>query len=131
MRKLLTVLISLNIMSINVNAQPIPTLDVAEEDGSPIVYNPYEIKFSNGIVEDNADGTVSILGYTSTPTNADDSCTVGQWSAATGWYYACVDTDTWQRVALATWSVTDKLLLDNGTDKILLDDGTSHILIRP
>lgn len=37
------------------------------------------------------------------PTNANDTCAAGDFIPATGFIYFCVSTDTWQRVALATW----------------------------
>lgn len=37
-----------------------PAMSVQEEDGSPAVYSPYQIKFPNDTVTDNADGTVSV-----------------------------------------------------------------------
>lgn len=37
------------------------------------------------------------------PTTTTDSCTAGQWWYATGYWYVCVATDTWRRVALSTW----------------------------
>ena len=40
------------------------TIDVTEEDGAPIAYAPETIKFANGNVTVNADGTVSIADQT-------------------------------------------------------------------
>ena len=38
-----------------------PPLEITEEDASPSTF-PYQIKFANGNVTDNGDGTVSIAG---------------------------------------------------------------------
>ncbi len=64
------------------------------------------------------------------PTNAGDSCTKGQYSVKSGNAAFCVATDTWEQVTIATWAITDVLLLDDGTSKLLLDDGSSYLLIR-
>ena len=37
------------------------------------------------------------------PASATAAGTVGQWAVASGFFYACVATNTWQRVAIATW----------------------------
>jgi hypothetical protein len=37
------------------------------------------------------------------PSAADDPGTAGQIAYEDGFLYVCVDTDTWQRVAIATW----------------------------
>ena len=36
--------------------------EFTEEDGSPSVFQPHKVKFSNGSVTDNSDGTVSVAG---------------------------------------------------------------------
>lgn len=38
----------------------LPPFSVTEEDGVPLVWQPWQIKFSNGTLTDNGDGTVSI-----------------------------------------------------------------------
>ena len=50
-------------------------LNVTEEDGSPSTY-PYSVKFANGTVTDNGDGTTSIAGGTGDVTAVGD-CTTG------------------------------------------------------
>jgi hypothetical protein len=55
--------------------QPLPSVSYTEEDGSPEVWSPYQIKFANGLVTDNADGTVSVAsggGGTECSTSACD-----------------------------------------------------------
>lgn len=37
------------------------------------------------------------------PASAGAAGVVGQWAAEAGWLYICVATNTWQRVAIATW----------------------------
>ena len=37
------------------------------------------------------------------PTSASAYGEVGDWAVESGYLYLCVDTDTWQRVAIATW----------------------------
>ena len=65
------------------------------------------------------------------PANSTTACYKGLMQFDASYLYLCVDTNTWKRVAVATWAVTDVLLLSGGVDKILLSDGTSNILIRP
>src|SRR3990167_4205971 len=51
----------------------LPPFSVSEEDGSPTVWQPWQIKFSNGVVTDNGDGTVSVnisAGTGGAPTTA-------------------------------------------------------------
>lgn len=37
------------------------------------------------------------------PATATSTGVVGQWAADSNWHYVCTATDTWRRVALATW----------------------------
>lgn len=37
------------------------------------------------------------------PASATAPCTAGQWWFASGYWYVCVATNTWQRATLATW----------------------------
>lgn len=37
------------------------------------------------------------------PASAGATGVVGQWAAESGWLYICVATNTWERVAIATW----------------------------
>ncbi len=64
----------------------------------------------NGQAGINSDGAVSItasrISITSgqtPPTNADDACTQGDTIDTATFHYYCAATDTWVRVALATW----------------------------
>jgi hypothetical protein len=43
------------------------------------------------------------LSWTTVPGNALAAGTAGQLAYASGWLYVCVATNTWQRVAIATW----------------------------
>lgn len=38
-----------------------------------------------------------------TPASSSAQCTIGQIAADTGFMYFCISTDTWKRVAIATW----------------------------
>src|SRR4030067_604315 len=38
----------------------LPPFSISEEDGSPTIWQPWQIKFSNGVVTDNGDGTCSV-----------------------------------------------------------------------
>jgi hypothetical protein len=49
-------------------------------------------------------GTLTSLKVaTSTPASASDTGTVGTIAWDTGYIYVCTATDTWERVAIATW----------------------------
>jgi len=41
---------------------------------------------------------------TSVPASASAAGTAGSYAVASGFLYVCVATNTWQRVAIATWS---------------------------
>ena len=71
-----------------------------------------------GLAEDPANGTNTItlkapsalaadvvltLPAGAVPASATTACTAGQWWFASGYWYVCVATNTWQRAALATW----------------------------
>ncbi len=43
------------------------------------------------------------LEWTTVPASATATGTAGQIAYESGWLYVCVATDTWERVALATW----------------------------
>ncbi len=43
------------------------------------------------------------LEWTTVPASAAATGTAGQIAYESGWLYVCVATDTWERVALATW----------------------------
>lgn len=49
----------------------------------------------------NVDGTLTIGSHA--PANATATGTVGTITYASGFVYVCVATNTWQRVAIATW----------------------------
>ena len=101
---------------------------VSETDGSPSV-KAKEIIFENTLVTDNSNGTVTINDRNVTiPSVSTDTCVLGQYAAETGWLYACVDTNSWERVALSTWvGVPSYLLLEIG-DFILLETGDKILL---
>ena len=44
------------------------------------------------------------LQWTTVPANASATGTAGQIAYASGFLYICVATNTWQRVAIATWT---------------------------
>ena len=51
----------------------LPPFSISEEDGSPTIWQPWQIKFSNGVVTDNGDGTCSVnisAGTGGAPTTA-------------------------------------------------------------
>lgn len=68
------------------------------------------IKFHNGdfIITITDDDEVTIAEKTPTfvdaPASASADGVAGQIAIADGFLYVCVDEDTWQRVAIATWS---------------------------
>lgn len=93
-------------------------------------------------IADDGDGTVTI-GITdpfvtnvlvvgsNIPSSGSDTGTAGTITYNSSYIYVCIDTDTWERVAISSWGViTDVLLLDDGASKLLLDDGSSFLLIR-
>ena len=69
--------------------------------------------------------------YITAPSGPSSTCTSGNMAYDNDYVYVCTGTDTWGRVTIAAWAVTDVMLLSGGVDKVLLSDGTSNILIRP
>ena len=95
--------------------------------------------------DDVTTGTITAAGFTTTGTIITDILRIGSnvpassTSAGTAgtitydgnWIYVAVANNSWKRVALSSFAITDVLLLDDGASKIFLDDGSSYILIRP
>jgi len=50
-----------------------------------------------------SNGRVKVMTSQTPPTNANDTCTAGDFIPTSGFIYFCVADDTWQRVAIATW----------------------------
>ena len=54
-----------------------------------------------------AGGTFSVAGslnlVPTTPATSTEACTIGKITADTGYIYVCTATDTWERVAIASW----------------------------
>lgn len=51
-----------------------------------------------------SDGVLHALaGAVTVPGSSSAACSPGQWSDDSGFHYACVATNTWVRVAMATW----------------------------
>jgi hypothetical protein len=46
---------------------------------------------------------LSLKGYTGVPSASDAPGTAGQYAADSTYFYICRATDTWMRVAIATW----------------------------
>jgi len=60
-----------------------PPVSVSESDGSPTVWSPWQIKFPNGSVTDNGDGTVSVT-FSSSSTSLGDLSDVSITSPSSG-----------------------------------------------
>ena len=54
------------------------------------------------------------------PSNISSVCSKGELSFDTSYLYLCIDTNSWKRVSLSTWAVTDLLLLSDGSSHVLL-----------
>ena len=127
MRRLLFILLLIPNLAF---AQPIPTLDVVEQDGSPKVYNPYEIEVSNGSLTDNEDGTVTIKTVGDTVTT-DKVCIDSDQD--TCWYKtdsatSVMTINNYVALKMIKTPVDYKLLLDEGSGGfyLLLDDGAGE-----
>lgn len=64
----------------------------------------------DGVIEFSTDGVLSasadvvrIISGQTPPTNANDPCTAGDTIDTATYHYYCAATDTWVRVAMATW----------------------------
>lgn len=74
-------------------------------DGTNTCY-PYQLKVSsnscsNGVATISGGGTG---GFVTAPTSPTSSCTAGQYSSDSSYFYICNPTNTWLRTAIATWS---------------------------
>jgi len=58
---------------------------------------------SVGIVALNGGAGIRVTTGQTPPTNANDSCGTGDFIPTTNFIYFCVASNTWQRVAIATW----------------------------
>lgn len=74
-------------------------LNAAYDTGSPVTSGSTKLVRSGAVY--NAVATRAEL--VSAPASAGATGTAGQVAYESGWFYVCVATDTWQRVALATW----------------------------
>ena len=110
---------------------------IEEQDASPSGRFK-KIKVPNGSLTSEGNGVFSLDmggvgsdGCSSTiPDSPTDSCTQGQMACETGWFYACIASNTWERVAIASWTVietVDFLLLEDGTF-FLIEDGSKMVL---
>jgi len=53
--------------------------------------------------KDSASVLHAVSGSVAVPGSSSAACSPGQWSDDSGFHYACVATNTWVRVAMATW----------------------------
>jgi hypothetical protein len=60
---------------------------------------PEQLKLCNSY----GTGWLNVSGKVNAPSSAASICSTGQWATASGFYYACVATNTWTRVALTSW----------------------------
>lgn len=124
-----------NSQSSRFNRKP---LLIQEEDGSPSK-RARTLKVTNDTLTDNGDGTVSlntgggggdVTWQDTPPTSPTQSATHPTMSSESGWLYVTISDNTWERVAIATWTppaVEGSLLLSDGTSFLLLSDGTSKL----
>ena len=69
------------------------------------------------------------------PTTPTSSGRFGQYSLESGWAYFCIATNTWERVAIASWAVAAAeerfLLLEAGSEnKLQLEVGSGFLLLE-
>jgi len=72
--------------------------DLGYSDANQIIFD-----LDSGLVVTNAAGTVNVDAWVPVPSTAADTGYPGQKAYASGFLYICVGTDTWERVAIATW----------------------------
>ena len=70
------------------------------------------------------------VGYVATPVNPTDTCIAGQYSFDADYFYGCRATNTWERAAIATWSVTNYFFLLESSDFLLLENGTDKLILN-
>lgn len=67
------------------------------------------------------------------PASATATCTPKKLAYDSNYFYVCVGTNTWRRVAITTWTTSSScsgLLLQDGTSFLLLQDGSSKLLLE-
>lgn len=109
---------------VDLGSQDIKTTGTATSD----VVDTHYIEYSSGGPVEFRDNIA--LSITEVPTGPSASGIAGEIAWDGDYIYICTAPDTWERVTIASWAVTDRLLLDDGTSHLLLDDGTSKLLIR-
>jgi len=73
-------------------------------DGAAQFYGSTSTSLGSGAGLTNVLGTrVNITSLQTPPTNANDPCTAGDTIDTATYHYYCAATDTWVRVAMATW----------------------------
>lgn len=81
---------------------------LAELSDWPVAVSATEVGYLNGVtsgIQAQINGLAGGgSGYVSVPTYSNSTCTPGQWAAGPGYHYACVASNTWDRVALAAWN---------------------------
>lgn len=122
MRRLFVAGLAAAILLVPIKAQAdLSPLEITEEDGSPSTF-PYQVKFSNGTVTDNGDGTTSVVGgspagaeYVVTESHADLTAEVAP-SAA-------------NQVPNSTSSTAGSWTADPTVDGLTLNDLTAGSLV--
>lgn len=56
----------------------------------------------------------------SPPTNPTDSCIPGQIAYQDGYFFVCIAANTWQRVAIATWTAATAPMIGGAPYGLLL-----------
>ena len=74
-------------------------LNAAYDTGDPVTSGSVKLVRSDAVYN----AIVNRAEVVSVPASAGATGTAGQVAYASGWFYVCVATNTWQRVALATW----------------------------
>ena len=69
-----------------------------------------------------------IVGKPESPTQPTDSCETGTVAWDSSYIFICVSPNTWERVAIASWSAVDEFLLLEIGDFVLLEIGDKIIL---
>lgn len=72
--------------------------------------------------------TIQVCQMMGTPVNPTDPCNVNNCSYDSNYFYVCIASNTWERTALTTWSVSNQFLLLENSGFLLLEDGTKLIL---
>lgn len=93
------------------------------------------VNVSSGTLTCNSDGSATVTtgggggvgGYVSPPSSATSTCTTGQYSADSSYFYICEATNTWLRTSIVTWAGGGGFLVFRGSKLTFMGSGLQFL----